>query len=662
MTTDADLAGEQSSVLFESNMRAFKEHFPEVASQLESITVRVSTRLPPPQDNISIDGTLLYPTGASEWVKLQMEGAEEFGERISVDVGYSNVSEIGLPLMEEISKYCQAENISLSPTRMNDIGFHLVFGIGLGYHVPLLVETTASRTLILIEPVPEFLLHAMEVVDWTETFRRAAERNVKIVFILSDTPTVIARAIESEVIFNGRPFLDGTPSNFNYYSWPLREAYTLFRERRHHIEMNSGFFEDEMVMMTNAFNNFAHNAFHQLAGKRYIAQKTPLFVCGSGPSLRTTIPEIQKWRDHVVLMSCGTSLGPLLEAGLRPDFHCENENVAEVYNILSKLEQKHGFHGITLIATSTVQVNVPPLFEHTWFYQRGALTASTILAPDVTPVSGVDPLVSNAGFSVGATLGFNTIYLFGTDCGAKRIDDHHVGGAYKFQSEEDKRKHDEMWAQRFDRQVPGNFGGKVHSAWHLDLSRRLFEEAQQVHQVELYNCSDGARITGAKPKAPRSLKFNAPVDAQRVLANIGKQMACFEKGEFVKTIAFDATLQALDEYCAWINTAMAEARTGNGSFYDLHKKMTKVPEENRKAWKKPESFIASTVVAMLWLAAYFGDRIKDADTRRAYFDFAMDRIDERLTLLFAGAKDFLLDLQAQAQTIATTEKDAATGK
>ncbi|HTH16620.1 MAG TPA: 6-hydroxymethylpterin diphosphokinase MptE-like protein, partial [Magnetospirillum sp.] len=471
-------AQEPIDALFDRNMDVFREHFPAVAARLEQISERICTRVPAPDDNISIDGTLLYPTNAAEWVRLQMEGVDQFGERILVPVAYSNLSAIGRPLLDDFLGFCRDHQYQIASQRIHEVGFHLVFGIGLGLHVPQLLEQTTARRLVLIEPVPEFLLLSMEVVDWAAIFQAAEERRVALQFILYEKPAEIARAIEHEVIFHGRPFLDGTYCYFHYYSWVLREAYSTFREGQRHIELNTGFYEDEMVMMSNAFGNFANNAFHQLAGKRYVEQKVPLFVCGSGPSLRATIPEIQKWRDHVVVMSCGTSLGPLLEAGIRPDLHCEIENVEMVYDILSGLEGKHGFQGITLVASSTVQPNVPPLFERTWFYQRGALTASTILAPDVPSVKGVDPLVSNAAFSVGATLGFRTVYLIGADCGARRKDDHHVKGAYKFESEEEKAKHDKMWADRFDREVPGNFGGKVYSAWHLDLSRRMFEEAQ----------------------------------------------------------------------------------------------------------------------------------------------------------------------------------------
>lgn len=639
------------SPLFDANMRALEERFPHVARQLADIEP-VSVRLPPPEDNIRIDDTLLYPVAAPEWVRLQMEGMEEFGERVAVAAVYANASGIILPMVTNLAKYCTAEQIKLSEMRCHDVGILAVFGIGLGYQLPILLKETPARNVVLVEPVPEFMLHSMEVVDWAALFECADERKITLHFCFSDQPAAISRAVEGVVVNTCRPFLDGTFFYFNYYSWALREAYSIFSESKRQIQMHSGFFEDEKVMMTNAFGNFAQNAFHQLAGKRYVEQRAPLFVCGAGPSLKTLIPEIKKWRQHVVLMSCGTALSPLLDAGIRPDLHCENENVPELIGILGAVRERHDFSGITLVATTTVNPAIPTMFDRTWFYQRGALTASTILSPDVRSVDGVDPLVSNAGFSVGATLGFRQIFLVGTDCGARRKDEHHISGAYKFETEEEKRKHDEMWAQRFDRQVPGNFGGKVYSAWHLDLSRRMFELAQSQHKVDLYNCCDGARINGAKPKAPRSLRFEATVDAGRILANIEGQMASFEKGEYVKKIPLDQALEALDEYTAWLRERLAKAAEGQ-SYYDFYRDICSLPNESIRRWHGARSFVGSSVESMIWVAAYFGDRIADADHRQSYYDYSMRQMAEYFDILFSQARDFLEGLRAQARDIGT---------
>jgi hypothetical protein len=79
--------------------------------------------------------------------------------------------------------------------------------------------------------------------------------------------------------------------------------------------INRGFFEDELLLMTNAVTNFSACSF--LAAGRQAAASPP-GDCGHRrrrPSLDEAIETLRRIRDRVILISAGTALRPLLRNG-----------------------------------------------------------------------------------------------------------------------------------------------------------------------------------------------------------------------------------------------------------------------------------------------------------------------------------------------------------
>jgi hypothetical protein len=592
--------------------------------------------------NLDLGQGTLYPCPEPAWTRARLEEARLDPERIGFsDPSHCNLSGVSLPLLERLVTYLRERKVKLDALPVTDVGYLFVFGIGLGGHIRELIGTTPARHVVLIEPVAEFIRHACAVLDWREVFAEAEERGVRIHVCPESDPEGICAFVETLVSREGNTFLDGSFFHPHYYSWPLKQASALMRERLKVHALSSGFFEDEVEMVRNCHGNLARWPFHLVESRPFRAQSLPVFIVGAGPSLDADLAVIRRWREQVLLVSCGTTLGILLKHGLRPDIHVELERGALVYELLAGVEQEHGFAGITLLASTTVDPRMGELFDTCWFFFRAGLSPAVLLRGGGAGVlRGADPLCCNAAFAAVAGLGFGEIYFFGLDLAQKEPGRHHAKDSLYF--EEKHADLDETYRKRFNRAVPGNFGGTVQTFWAFDSGRQMLSRVQRLYRTNLHNCSDGARIDGAKPKAAASVRIasGAPPRAM-VLRKLEAELKVFSPGEMLAAADLDAHAAGCEAFPAAFAAMLEEARGNDRSFVALEARLHTFSTDRRDEFAGFFSLALSSLVSMLRLAAFFASRIADEAERGAFFHRFLDEYQERGSFLAAEAAALL---------------------
>ncbi len=640
--------------LFRRSLKAVAKHQPDVAAALKAIKLSESLLERDANGaacNICIGSERLYATAAQDWAAGQVKGFQADSQRILFkDVLHCNVTDYSMPFYRSMASYWEKHGQgSLSNTPVVDVGYIFVFGVGLGYHIEDLLLNTPARNLVLIEPIQEFLLHSLSSIDWSQLYRLAKKHNKKLHIIAAENPTGIVRRVEDYLIKEGADFIDGSYFFFHYYSWALKEAYSDFilKIRQHYL--STGFFEDEKKMMTNACANMRRNDFYICEDKKFVSQSTPVFIVGSGPSLDNDIDYIRQWRNKVILISSGTSLGILLKHGLRPDIHTEMENGPQIYPILAPLREKYGFEGIRLGASLTVDPAISDLFETRWFFLRSALSPTRLLASVHASLPASDPTVSNASFAITAITGFAEVYLFGVDCGYREgtSEQHHSKHSIYFT--EDNPESTEDIVQRHDRTLPGNFGGTFRTQWTFDLTARGISEVKRWRRsMALYNCSDGARIEGAKPKAAEAINLShLPDRHERVLRQVEQQMACYQPGELLRKLDREQLVAGCRVYSAAIVTAIAAARRKKGGFWEFHQELKAINKAHQEDCLAVIAIAGATVLNTMRAAAFCGIRIEDPRFRRKYFHHALDELHVFATTMFDQTAEFLETLLAE---------------
>ena len=350
----------------------------------------------------------------------------------------------------------------------------------------------------------------------------------------------------------------------------------------------------------------------------------------------------------------------MLKNGIRPDLHVENENTPQLVNNLRDFDAEYGLEGITLVASTTVNSQIASLFDRRWFYFRSHLSPGFLVGGPITPLVGAGPLVSNAAFATTAVLGFRNVYLFGMDCGRRKGANHHAKDAVYYEDDYDNYLEGEsleLIENEFNREVPGNFGGTVLTAWHLDMSRVNISGMQRLCRVNLINCSDGAEIAGAQPKAAAAVKINFPPGKQgEVLGRVAEQLKSFEAGTFIEGEPLGAYARAADDFQDRFGALMDAGMKEDKGFWDLEQRVLGFQHENRAEFLGVLAIIGGTYNSMIRLGAFGGTRIKDEKKRLAFLRFFIGEYRDAILWMTGRIGTMLGEMAAGQEVLSEAEK------
>lgn len=516
--------------LYVNNDR-FKENIKQMARLDKAMSVkiensRVSTRLViDSKGGLNIDlgkGALFYPDGARAAAAQQVAMYMADPTRYVVDIGPVYDDCIELNKTYAAMTDCVAEFPKL-PKPGPFGGNLIVFGLGLGFHVLELIRRLRFKTLIIVEPHDDFIVHSMHVVDWKDLTRTLANSGRGIEFVRG--AGWFARLTE---IVRGDyyPLLSGSYFYFHFQAPEFQQVQKLVLEGRSNDWVAvAGWVEDQLTLLRNNYGNFHHSGFHIQKARVASPRALPAFVVGAGPSLDSDIEDIRRCRDEVVLISASSALKVLLEHGLTPDIHCELENGAGLATVSEQLAARHDLSGTVLYGASSIDPGIARYYRTAVYFFRQALSSTAFFGEGAEATRTGEPTSGNTALHCALSLGFREIYLFGLDFGARDAENHHSRHSVYYTYEDESEM--ATWSPYdFTRRHPGNFGGEVLTGWILDLGREAAAAAiRAASGVKVMNCSDGVLIAGAIPQAAEAIALApSPVrqadEIGRVLAEL----------------------------------------------------------------------------------------------------------------------------------------------
>lgn len=633
----------------EKSYQVFEARFPDLSKKLHSIGEPTSEVVWEGEIAVNIDmkGTNLYPDNAVKWTEGQLRGRDETMERILFETPlHCNLSGSTNVAVEACGKFFEGRPVELRRIPQQEIEFCFIFGLGLGHHIQELLSSSEFHVFVIIEPVSEFIVHSMRVVDWEAVFETVDSNGASVVFVTEDTPERAVRHIESLVCHYGNIFLDGSILYAHYYSWPLKETHNLFLQMVQSHYVTSGFYEDEKVMCSNTVANFSRHSFRLMRYQDMLEQRIPVFIIGCGSSLDKDVGYIKKWQGRVIVVSVGSSLGVLLKAGVAPDIHVELENGTTTPTVLRDLASAYDISKIRLMATTTLHPDVADLFSSVWFFFRPQLSSTILFGGDEVPLSGSFPVVANAAFSGMLRLGFRSLYLFGCDCGTRDMEKHHAEGSLYGDDQYTKGRTAQMFAANLGHKVPGNFGGTIYSDWLLDVSRRVFSETVRGYTLDAWNCSDGAKIEGFSPLAAGAIRLdNTLVSKEKSLERVDRQLPFFRPPDFLRPTPFSDWVKEVASYREVQACILEEIRTeAKGSYRDL---LTQIKDLNSSgAGFAPIMRLAGTSMeGLIRYGAFVGNRILDPDMRKEFFVFFVSEYEKIFGSILDDVEVFLKELE-----------------
>jgi hypothetical protein len=398
-------------------------------------------------------------------------------------------------------------------------GILFVVGIGLGRHIAPLIAATRPRHVVLVEPIGEFLLHALAATDWRALHAECTAIGATL-DIVSEAALAEGRArLETVMAAFGETVLDGSYVYVHYVTPATREIADHIHQFAGMRAILKGYFDDERLMVENMTAIVAVCDFRLLDGHVRPPVDVPAIIVGSGPSLDASVEAIRRCRDHAVVITAGSTLQVVLHHGIVPDWHVEKENspltATRLRAILERNRERFPdgrFTGIRLIASTTVDPGVVALFDDVCLFLRTLLSSTAMFGDGHAAVDGTSPYSANAALTVAALLGFRNVFLFGCDCGARTGAGHHSRNTIYYGKEAAGEAGTYVRAVsqsigRFDFPLtaPANFGGEVETNSYFLWSRRTYEQVIEALGLTAYNCSDGIAIADAAALKPDDL-------------------------------------------------------------------------------------------------------------------------------------------------------------
>jgi hypothetical protein len=638
---------------FHRNLEALKRGHVELYFRMLVITDTVThvTGSAETDDlNLDLGHTLFYSSDAVSFAETQLARFRADPSRFFMDPParhdppYHRQHTVSLALYNHFSA---RGTPALPMGAMPEGGYLLIFGVGLGFHLPELFEKTEVRRFILVEEHLEFIHHALHLHDWTEILDRMAERGQKLHFVIGADPEVVGSKIHWLLRAEGFGLLDGSYIFRHYTSMMLDKAYEDFQEKLPLLPISIGFIEDEQVMLRNCTENLIGTDFLYLDERPRMIKDLPAIIVGNGPSFDKTIETVRRIRDQVAIFSCGTSLMPLLRAGIRPDFHCELENGYSSFYQLDLAAREFGsFAGITLIASTTVIPDMMALFDRHILYFRDSVCSTGLWCPDQEGLYGTAPTCTNLALRVAELLEFRELYLFGVDLGTRDASQHHASGSI-YDSHAD-------WAAQqmtdpvkiMNIEMPANFGGKAYTNAILHWARMMMGQSiERLSFGKIYNCSDGVSIPGTLPKLAQTVRVSAPPGRKPVvLERLAAELEAKRAGDMAPLDKIIAARAAFQDYYDGLLGLIAEHRATEGGFVEFYDAVTPFlsTDKTQPFQTVMRSVNIGTVMMCFQIGYYFYRRVPETERTETMAVF-LDAFGECLTAcradldtLFAG--------------------------
>lgn len=460
--------------------------------------------------DIQIDGKRMY---GGDPYKISMNLIEEFERsgfkfyvRPKVDTTYKDIMMDMRHWHEYLTKAGEDPKVDFvkKPIQRGDrFGSFLCLGIGLGYHIVEICSRYDIKQLIIVERDPEIFKASLFTIDWQFIEKYMRDNRSFNVFI-NDDPEETSK----EVIYYCQSVLNPSLSFdmpvFVLFSDEYYNAFfEKFKERFDQIFSGWGFFQDEIWSLEHTLENITREI-PVYYGDRTVSENAKAFVIGAGPSLDNCLDFIDKNKENAVVFSCGSSIGTLYRAGIKPDFHVEIERTKTTYDALVLSTSPEYLSSIPAIYNNPMYPDVSTLFKEKYMFLKGNDTGVYFFPPDIPRLVYTHPTVVNCGISFAINAGFKEIYLFGADMGYRDPSKHHAKGNVAL----DKNTSFFKEKEDTDYEVEGNFGGKVYSNFILNWARTWIEDLIKITKdVKVFNLSDGAKIKGTIPAKMEEIKL-----------------------------------------------------------------------------------------------------------------------------------------------------------
>ncbi|WP_430459815.1 motility associated factor glycosyltransferase family protein [Thalassolituus sp. LLYu03] len=424
---------------------------------------------------------------------------------IATDANIFSFDRVGSRHFKELSETIQKKIDPYQNIPMPEFYPLLVItGVGLGFHIENVVQQRDIGSLIIYEHKLDRFLTSLYCIDWEAIYQRFnPNKGTSIQLIIADTDDQhILKGILWNELIKYCPHFPFATLFYNHLMDPVNQKVidTIRADIINYLQQ-WGHYDDEINQYNNARQNLLHDARAFFPSRFRLNPNISIAIVGAGPSLDNRIQYLKKYRDQLLIISCGTSIGTMFSYGIKPDFHVELESDYVVYEALSKSTTEEFRKDIILLASAQVNPRALNLFERSCIYFKDSTALSELFVDNHRDIiSNTTPTCTNAGVAIACHLGVKNIFLFGTDFGFIDKNAHHASGSIYFK---DKSEISAVLSDANDFNIEKTIkttdvhGQLIDTKPMYFVSQRMVEECIKFNHlkgIKVFNCSDGASI------------------------------------------------------------------------------------------------------------------------------------------------------------------------
>ncbi|CCQ09756.1 FIG00786906: hypothetical protein [Pseudoalteromonas luteoviolacea B = ATCC 29581] len=510
---------EEANTRFERNLESFQKYYPDIAKAVSEYSVRPDFCLHVTKSghgNFVTKGSSvpLYGDDPIAQTKEQVEKQTKkpffsFTDYTAYS-GDERDSRIHIKYMNALSKLMREikghdnEVIKVLPKHFPSA---IIFGVGLGYHIPLLLEKTSFDYVFIVEPDFEQFFASLFCIDWATIIEEVDEQGRCLFINLGADKSSFTRDLEVIAEDIGAFSL---VRSFCYQHTPQAEINQLITKWCNDyflFQYGHGFFNDAITGLAHSIHLVEKTAqFLSWSNSKVLDPETPIFVVGNGPSLDEAEAFIKANHQKAIVIAAGTAVASLYKKGIPVDFHVLVERPYSNYQIFGDIVPDNYYANINLLGLNTLYPDNVDRYKWAGIATKGNEAGTFLLdlisyqtQGKILPLlSYSNPVVANTALSFTLFFGFKQVYLFGVDNGKLPNGHHHSKDSiYRVNNEDENEKG--YGSLSLDKKtLPGNFGGVV-------TTNELFTSAH--HQLEklidkyndhvFYNVGIGAKLEGA---------------------------------------------------------------------------------------------------------------------------------------------------------------------
>ncbi len=524
----------EMEVRFNKNMALFKSVAPSIYEQYVNYQPE-ELRLSYDKDgyinlvNYKLDNKPVYASDPKEFTRKQIENYEKRPSLTNISFTKTKEAEddhFHVHLINNLLDDYKTLSVAKEYHLNTPIGLLLVTGCGLGYHIEELVRKYDVHNLCIFDPHKDSFYASLHTVDWQpiiKNFYRKG-RMFKLYIGMSTFAAMADLKLLTDKI--GLHNLVYT-FVFRHFSSKKEEEFIEKYKKEFHLQASGvGFFEDEQISMAHTVSHL-NNRVKILTPRPSERAGVPVFILGNGPSLDKAVDLIKANREKAILFSCGSTLGALCKAGIKPDFHIEMERRRTVREWIESGSTAEFRQGVKILALSTVSPEVTNLFEEAGVAKKPNDLGELIIDKEVTnarvpALPLCNPTVTNTGLAFAIAMGFTEIYLFGVDLGMAETEQHH--SSYSVYSDLEKKVEAKDISHLADKKrlydIKGNHSEFVKTNAHLDQSRINMELLlANFPFINCYNPNNGVYIEGTKTIELKDISLPSPIANKPALIN-----------------------------------------------------------------------------------------------------------------------------------------------